>query len=48
MQENEELVSNFRKNGRQWRPKGDAEAVDVHGFIDPKLSRAEAAASQMS
>ena len=35
-----ELVGNFKNNGREWRPKGAPEAVNVHDFIDPKLSRA--------
>src|SRR5438552_10451460 len=35
-----ELVGNFKNNGREWRPKGTPEAVNVHDFIDPKLSRA--------
>lgn len=35
-----ELVGNFKNNGREWRPKGTPEAVNIHDFIDPKLSRA--------
>ena len=35
-----ELVGNFKNNGREWRPKGSPEPVNVHDFIDPKLSRA--------
>ena len=35
-----ELVGNFKNNGREWRPKGGPELVNVHDFIDPKLSRA--------
>ena len=35
-----ELVGNFKNNGREWRPKGEPDAVNVHDFIDPKLSRA--------
>src|SRR6202165_5205070 len=35
-----ELVGNFKTNGREWRPKGTPELVNVHDFIDPKLSRA--------
>ncbi len=34
-----ELVGNFKNNGREWRPKGKPEPVNVHDFIDPKLSR---------
>jgi hypothetical protein len=33
-----ELVGNF--NGREWRRKSKPELVNVHDFIDPKLSRA--------
>jgi hypothetical protein len=35
-----ELVGNFKNNGRQWRAKGRPELVNVHDFVDPKLSRA--------
>ena len=35
-----ELVGNFKNNGREWRPKGKPEPVNVHDFIDPRLSRA--------
>lgn len=35
-----ELVGNFKNNGREWRPKGQPELVNIHDFIDPKLSRA--------
>ena len=35
-----ELVGNFKNNGREWRPKGRPELVDVHDFMDPKLKRA--------
>ncbi len=35
-----ELVGNFKNNGRQWRPAGQPELVNVHDFIDPKLPRA--------
>ena len=35
-----ELVGNFKNNGREWHPKGTPELVNVHDFIDPKLSRA--------
>jgi hypothetical protein len=35
-----ELVGNFKNNGREWRPKGTPELVNIHDFIDPKLSRA--------
>ena len=35
-----ELVGNFKNNGREWHRKGAPEAVNVHDFIDPKLSRA--------
>jgi hypothetical protein len=35
-----ELVGNFKNNGRDWRPTGRPELVNIHDFIDPKLSRA--------
>jgi hypothetical protein len=35
-----EIVGNFRNNGQEWRPKGSPELVNIHDFIDPKLSRA--------
>jgi hypothetical protein len=35
-----ELVGNFKNNRRAWRPTGTPELVNVHDFIDPKLSRA--------
>lgn len=35
-----ELVGNFKNNGREWRPAGTPELVNVHDFIDPKLGRA--------
>jgi hypothetical protein len=35
-----ELVGNFKNNGREWHPKDRPERVNVHNFIDPKLSRA--------
>ncbi len=35
-----ELVGNFKNNGREWRPQGTPELVNIHDFIDPKLSRA--------
>src|SRR6267154_6629730 len=35
-----ELVGNFKNNGREWRPKGTPEPVNIHDFIDPELSRA--------
>src|ERR1700733_11084778 len=35
-----ELVGDFSNKGREWRPKGDAERVRVHDFVDPELGRA--------
>jgi hypothetical protein len=35
-----ELVGNFKNNGREWRRQGRPDLVNVHDFIDPKLSRA--------
>jgi Rhodopirellula transposase DDE domain len=34
------LVGNFKNNGREWRRTGRPELVNIHDFIDPKLSRA--------
>jgi hypothetical protein len=33
-------VGNFKNIGREWRRQGRPELVNVHDFIDPKLSRA--------
>ena len=35
-----ELIGAFKNNGRELRPKGRPEHVNVHDFIDPKLKRA--------
>ena len=35
-----ELVGRYRNGGREWRPKGQPEAVKVHDFIDPELGKA--------
>ena len=35
-----ELVGNFKNAGREWRPQGQPDLVNVHDFIDPKLPRA--------
>ena len=35
-----ELIGNYKNQGREWRPQGRPEAVNVHDFIDPKLGRA--------
>jgi hypothetical protein len=35
-----ELVGNFRNNGKEWRPEGTPEFVNIHDFMDPKLGRA--------
>ena len=29
-----------RNGGREWRPKGEPEAVKVHDFVDPELGKA--------
>ena len=34
-----ELVGQFKNGGREWRPKGEPEEVDVHDFPDPKLGK---------
>jgi hypothetical protein len=33
-------VGNFKNNGKEWRPNGTPERVNIHDFIDPRLSRA--------
>jgi transposase len=35
-----ELVGNFKNNGRELRPKGHPEEVQVHDFVIPELGRA--------
>jgi hypothetical protein len=35
-----ELVGNFRKGGREWRPQGKPLEVRVHDFQDPALGKA--------
>jgi hypothetical protein len=35
-----ELVGDFKNNGREWRPAGQAEEVRVHDFPDKKLGKA--------
>jgi hypothetical protein len=35
-----ELVGDFKNSGREWRPKGQPQAVRVHDFIIPELGRA--------
>jgi hypothetical protein len=35
-----ELVSNFNNNGKEWRPEGTPEFVNIHDFMDRKLGRA--------
>lgn len=35
-----ELVGDFKNSGREWRPKGQPEAVRVHDFLIPELGRA--------
>ena len=34
-----ELVGDFKNGGREWRPKGEPEAVRVHDFVLPELGR---------
>ena len=33
-------LSPYRNGGREWRPKGEPEAVKVHDFVDPELGKA--------
>jgi hypothetical protein len=35
-----ELVGDYKNGGREWRPKGDPEKVNVHDFPDPGLGKA--------
>jgi len=35
-----ELVGDFKNGGREWRPKGEPEHVQVHDFPDPKVKKA--------
>ena len=35
-----ELIGRFKNGGRQWRPKGDPECVNVHDFLDKKKGKA--------
>ena len=35
-----ELVGSYLNRGRQWRPQGQPEKVNVHDFIDPKETKA--------
>ena len=35
-----ELVGDFKNGGREWRPKGDPEQVQIHDFVIPELGRA--------
>lgn len=35
-----ELVGQFKNGGKEWRPAGDPEQVNVHDFIDKQLGKA--------
>jgi hypothetical protein len=35
-----ELVGTFKNSGREWRPRGEPESVQVHDFLDPQLGKA--------
>jgi Rhodopirellula transposase DDE domain len=35
-----ELVGQFRNGGKEWRPQGDPEPVNVHDFLDKQLGKA--------
>ena len=35
-----ELVGQFKRGGREWRPRGDPEPVSVHDFMDEDLGKA--------
>ena len=34
-----ELIGQFKNTGREWRPKGEPEEVDVHDFPDPQMGK---------
>ena len=35
-----ELVGRYKNNGKEWRPQGEPELVEVYDFVDEKLGRA--------
>lgn len=35
-----ELVGQYKNGGKEWRPQGDPEKVNVYDFVDKKLGRA--------
>ena len=35
-----ESLGQYRNGGREWRPEGQPEAVDVHDFADPERGKA--------
>jgi hypothetical protein len=35
-----ELVGQFKNGGKEWRPQGDPEQVNVHDFLDKQLGKA--------
>ncbi len=35
-----EIIGQFKNGGKQWRPKGDPEQVNVHDFMDKVLGKA--------
>jgi len=35
-----ELVGQFKNSGKEWRPEGDPEKVNVYDFVDKELGRA--------
>ena len=37
---NKELVGEYRNAGREWRPKGQPQQVEVHDFVDQALGKA--------
>jgi len=34
-----EILGEFKNNGREWRPKGNPESVQVHDFMDKELGK---------
>ncbi|MGH8656853.1 MAG: ISAzo13 family transposase, partial [Gammaproteobacteria bacterium] len=35
-----EMIGEFKNGGREWRPKGEPQSVQVHDFLDPALGKA--------
>ncbi len=35
-----ELVGHYKNNGKEWRPQGEPELVEVYDFVNQELGRA--------